>query len=156
MEESRIKTHSHYEKWNRITKWSITAFVVGLIGGILADLIDADWTVVPWILFNLATVAGLVMSFVGAPKVFGGLKTGITALIVGAVLFIVGNGMLDQVGSDTVLGVEFTHFSDPLYIIGKPLHTHGILFMIVGGIMALVSYLRRILKAVEGNPTASN
>lgn len=142
-----MTSRTHTQKWDRITKISLTAFVVGLTGRIFLDILDV--ASILQLLFMLAAFVGLVMAFIGGVKTFGGLKTGVTSLITGAVFWIAGNGMLESVGSDTILGVEFPHFSDPLYIAGWPINNFGMLLLAVGAVMTIVTYLRRVLKAVE-------
>lgn len=144
-----MTTLTHTQKWDRITKISLAAFVLGLAGMIALDLLDV--ASVLQLLFMLAAIVGLIMSFIAGPKTLGGLKTGIIGLITGAVFWIAGTAMINNVGHDTILGVEFLHFSSPLWIIGWPLQAYGMIILIVGGVMAMVTYLRRVLKAVEGN-----
>lgn len=148
---TRNHTNTGLSKWEKITMWSIAAFFIGFIGMIAIDLtgITGTWADVIGIPLGLAELIGLIMAFVSAPKVFGGLKTGITALIIGAALFIIGTALRNSADPSYIMGVEFAPLSDPLYIIGSPMHFRGILFMIVGGIMAIVTYLRRVLQAVE-------
>lgn len=136
--------------WKKITTWSITALAVGAIATLIADA--NRWTWWASLPFNLAMLAGLVVTFIGAPKLFGGLKVGIVSLITGAALWAAGMIMKGIPDSSTILGVEFSPFGHPLYIIGWDLVYYGAILFIVGGIMAVVSYLRRVLRAVESRP----
>lgn len=149
-----MKTHTHLEKWDKITKWSIAALIIGFTITTLVDINDGPW----WIgtPFNLASITGLVMSFVGAPKVFGGLKVGVFSLIAGAVIWFTGMTMKDVPEPSIIVGVEFPPLSDPLYTVGWDFVYYGAIIFIVGGIMAAVSYLRRVLRAVESKTTTSN
>jgi len=151
-------TRTGLSKWDKITMWSIAALVFGFVGTVTLDLADIHGTVanIIGVPFMLLEIAGFVMSFIAAPKVFGGIKTGVTAVIAGFVFFIVGKIMKETPEPSIIMGVEFPPFSDPLYIIGSPLYALGIFVMIVGSIMAVVTYLRRILRAVEGNKPNGN
>lgn len=67
--------NTHTKKWDTLTKWAMATFVLGMIGGIaVLVLTDTNWPLVS--LFVFISFAGLVTSFIGAVKAFGGLKTG--------------------------------------------------------------------------------
>lgn len=148
-----MKNHTHAEKWKKITKISLAIFVIALIGGLGLNLAGFRGIAA---LLGLVELAAMITTFIGASKAIGGLKTGVIALITGAALFIVGHAMLSYTEPSMILGVEFAPLGDPLYIAGYPLRLRGIWLLIIGGIMAAVSYLRRVLKAVENKSPANH
>lgn len=142
-------THTTNRKWNKITKISIAAFAGGAVLNAIVRLLDIEWLVIVGALANLVAVAGLILGFIGAVKVFGGLKTGIITLVTGVVLYIIGQILVSAAGTMRFLGGEISDFNHPAFIIGQPVTVYGTIIGIVGFIMAVVTYLRRVLKAVE-------
>lgn len=145
---TRTHTSTGLSKWEKVTMWSIGTFVLGLTFSLIADI--NKWPTLLQSLLQLAALAGFIMSFVSAPRVIGGLKTGIISMIAGAVTWFVGMTMKSIPEPSYIIGVEFAPFGDPLYIIGWQFVYYGATMFIVGAIMAAVTYLRRVLRAVEG------
>lgn len=141
-------THTKMGHWDKITMISLAVFVVGLAGGMIRDALQAP-VFIANILFVLVIV-GLVMTFVAGSKAFGGLRIGLATLITGFVFLLIGWIMVESAGTMRLLGGQITDFNDPLYIIGMPLRTFGVIFIPVGLVMSIVAYLRRMLRAVEG------
>lgn len=150
-----MDAHTRADKWRRITTLAIAVFLVSLIGGQIFGVMDADWALVIADLFFWVTLAAMIMWLVAAPKVFGGLKAGVVALVAGVAFFVVGAVMLSMVETSRFMSVDIPDSSSPLYLIAMPLRFSGIALLVAGAVMAVVSYLRRVLKAVESTPTGA-
>lgn len=146
---TRTHTRNSLSKWDKITMWAIGTFAVCLT----LHLILRVNNVASGLAFTLSIIAliGLVFTFIGGAKTLGGIVTGLTSLISGAVVWFVGMTMKEYPESSYIVGVEIPAFGDPLYIIGWAILYYGAIMFIVGAIMTVVTYLRRVLKAVEGN-----
>lgn len=129
---------------------AIATFVVGLAVHLMLEVSNIA-SGLSFILNILAFIV-LILALTAGAKTFGGLATGITSLIAGAVIWFVGMTIKEYPEPSYIIGVEFPPFSDPLYIMGWAILYYGAIMFIVGHIMAVVTYLWRVWKAVEGRP----
>lgn len=146
-----METQTRTKMWKTIGAWGAVAFAAGLIGGMIAEASGAHWMVSDPLM--LMTLAGLIASFLGLSKTSGGLRVGLIAAALGTLMAFIGYAVRSSAGSSLVMGVEFTRFSDPAYIVGAPIYSYGMLILIAGGVTAIASYLIRLLRAVESRPT---